>query len=218
MILFVMSDIHGATKPIDESAPLIRKADWVVIAGDVTRTKTRAEAADVIARVEQYSTRILAVHGNWDRVEVKDYLEEKGYSMHGKGRILDGVGFFGIGGSSPTPLNTATEYTEEEIALTLRTGCEQVREASRIVLISHAPPRGIRDRSFLGLRGGSHSVKAFLEEQPVSLCLCGHIHEAVGIERFHHTLVANSGSFKRGHYVSVDIGSDVVATAGRVDY
>ena len=218
MILFAISDIHGATKPIDESAPLIREADWVVIAGDITRTKTRAEAADVIACVEQYSTRILAVHGNWDRVEVKDYLEEKGYSLHGKGRILDGIGFFGIGGSSPTPLNTATEYTEEEIALALRTGYEQVHAASRIVLISHAPPRGIRDRSFLGLRGGSHSVKAFLEEHPVSLCLCGHIHEAAGIERFQNTLVANSGSFKKGRYVSIDIGPDVVATAGRVDY
>ena len=218
MILFVISDIHGATKPIDESAPLIRKADWVVIAGDITRTKTRAEAADVIARVEQYSTRILAVHGNWDRVEVRDYLEERGYSLHGKGRIIDGIGFFGVGGSSPTPLNTATEYTEEEIALALRAGYEQVHAAARIVLISHAPPRGIRDRSFLGLRGGSHSVKAFLEEQPVSLCLCGHIHEAAGIERFQSTLVANSGSFKKGRYLSIDIDSDIVATAGRVDY
>ena len=218
MMLFAISDIHGATKPIDESAPLIRKADWVVIAGDITRTKTRTEAADVIACVEQYSTRILSVHGNWDRPEVKDYLEEKGYSLHGKGRILDGIGFFGVGGSSPTPLNTATEYTEEEIALALRTGYEQVHAVARIVLISHVPPRGIRDRSFLGLRGGSHSVKAFLEEHPVSLCLCGHIHEAAGIERFHRTLVANSGSFKRGRYVSVDIGSDIVATEGRVDH
>ena len=117
MRLFAISDIHGATKPIDESAPLIRKADWVVIAGDITRTKTRAEAADVIACLEQYSTRILAVHGNWDRVEVKDYLEEKGYSLHGKGRILEGIGFFGIGGSSPTPLNTATEYPRKKSPL-----------------------------------------------------------------------------------------------------
>ena len=218
MMLFAISDIHGATKPIDESAPLIRKADWVVIAGDITRTKTRAEAADVIARVEQYSTRILAVHGNWDRVEVRDYLEERGYSLHGKGRILDGIGFFGVGGSSPTPLNTATEYTEEEIALALQTGYGQVHEAPQVVLISHAPPRGIRDRSFLGLRGGSDSVKAFLEEHPVSLCLCGHIHEAAGIERFQSTLVANSGSFKKGRYLSIDIDSDIVATAGRVDY
>jgi uncharacterized protein len=218
MKLFAISDIHGATKPINEAAPLIREADWVVIAGDITRTKTRAEAADIIACLEQYTTRILAVHGNWDRLEVKDFLEEKGYSMHGKGRMLEGIGFFGVGGSSPTPLHTATEYTEKEIALTLQTGYEQVQGASKVVLISHAPPRGVRDRSFLGLRGGSHSVKSFLAEHQVNLCLCGHIHEAAGIERFQNTIVANSGSFKKGRYLSIEIGSDIVATPGRVDY
>jgi uncharacterized protein len=218
MKIFAISDIHGATKPIENAAPLIREADWVVIAGDITHTKTRAEASAVIACLEQYSKNILAIHGNWDRLEVKDFLEEKGYSLHGKGRMIDGIGFFGLGGSSPTPLHTSTEYTEEEITPILRTGYEQVREAQQRVLISHAPPRGVRDRSFLGLRGGSHSVKAFLKVNPVSLCLCGHIHEAAGIEHFQETLVANSGSFKKGHYVSVEIGSDLVAAQGRVGY
>ena len=218
MKLFSISDIHGAIKPIEKAATLISEADWVVIAGDITSAKTRAEAADVIACLEQYSTRIIAVHGNWDKLEVKDFLEEKGYCLHGKGRILEGIGFFGMGGSSPTPLHTATEYTENEIALTLQRGYEQVRHASQVVLISHVPPRGVRDRSFLGLRGGSHSVKAFLEINPVTLCLCGHIHEASGIERFYNTIVANSGSFKKGHYLSIEIGPGIVATTGKIDY
>ncbi|PKN67764.1 MAG: hypothetical protein CVU54_16395 [Deltaproteobacteria bacterium HGW-Deltaproteobacteria-12] len=218
MKLFVMSDIHGATKPIEKAALLIREADLVVIAGDITRSKTRAEAADVIACMEQFSTNILAVHGNWDRLEIKDFLEEKNYSLHGKGRVLGGVGFFGVGGSSPTPLHTATEYTEQEIALILHAGYEQVQAAPQVVLISHAPPRGVRDRSFLGLRGGSKSVKSFLEEHPVSLCLCGHIHEAAGIERFANAIVANAGSFKKGRYLAVEIGPGIQATAGRVDY
>ena len=219
MKLFAVSDIHGATKPIEKAATLIREADWVVIAGDITSARTRAEAAEVIACVEQYSTRILAIHGNWDRLEVKDFLEEKGYSLHGKSRMIDGIGFFGLGGSSPTPINTATEYTEEEIALTLQTGYQQVRKALQTVLISHVPPRGVCDRSFVfGLRGGSHSVKAFLEVNPISLCLCGHIHEAAGIESFCDTLVANSGSFKKGHYLTIEIGQDIVATRGRVEY
>jgi len=218
MKLFAVSDIHGAIKPINKAATLIREADWVVISGDITHTKTRAEAVDVIACLEQYSTRILAVHGNWDRVEVKEFLEEKTYSLHGKGWMLNGIGFFGVGGSSPTPLKTPTMYTEKEIDLILRTGYEQVQDASKVVLISHTPPRGIRDRSFLGLRGGSHSIKAFLEERPVSLCLCGHIHEAAGIERFQSTLVANSGSFKKGHYLCIEIGSGLSVKRGRVDY
>ncbi len=218
MKLFAISDIHGATKPIEKAATLIREADWVVIAGDITGVKTRAEAADVIACLEQYSTRILAVHGNWDRLEVKEFLEEKGYSLHGKGRMIGGIGFFGLGGSSPTPIHKATEYSEEEIAITLQTGYEQVRKASQTVLISHVPPRGVRDRSFIfGLRGGSHSVKSFLEANPVTLCLCGHIHEAAGIERFCNTLVANSGSFKKGHYLTIEIGPNITAARGKVD-
>lgn len=218
MKIFAVSDIHGAIKPIENAAPLIRAADAVVIAGDITHTKTRAEAADVVACMEQYARRIFAVHGNWDRVEVKDFLEEKAYSLHGRGLVSDGIGFFGVGGSSPTPLWTATEYREDEIALILQAGYEKVRQVSPVVLVSHAPPRRVRDRSFIGLRGGSRSVRAFLENNPVSLCLCGHIHEAQGIERFHETVVVNTGSFKTGHYAIVDIGADMTATAGRVEY
>lgn len=218
MRLFVVSDIHGAKEPLEAAAPLLMAADWVVIAGDITRGKTRAEAAEIIACIERYSNRILAVHGNWDRPEVKDLLEEKGYSLHATGRVLDGVGFFGLGGSSPTPMNTATEYTEEEIGVFLRKGYEQVRQASRIVLISHVPPRGVRDRSFIGLRGGSRSLAAFLATNQVALCLCGHIHEAAGIERFHDTLVANAGSFKKGHYLSVEIGPDLKVARGRIGH
>jgi len=216
MKLFAISDIHGATQPIEAAAALIRAADGVVVSGDITRGKTRSEAEEVIACIEQYSTRILAVHGNWDRREVMTFLEEKGYSLHGTGRTLDGTGFFGLGGSSPTPMHTATEYTEEDIDDLLRAGYERVRGAARTVLISHVPPRGVRDRSFLGLRGGSRSLKRFLETQPVSLCLCGHIHEAAGIERFRNTLVANAGSFKRGHYLTVELGPAMTVTAGRV--
>ena len=218
MKLFAISDIHGATKPIEKAAGFIRAADAVVISGDLTRNKSRAEAEDVIACVEQFSTRILAVHGNWDRLEVKDFLEEKGYSLHGAGRIIDGTGFFGLGGSSPTPMHTSTEYSEEEIAGILEAGYGQVRQAAQIVLISHPPPRGVLDKSFIGLRGGSRSVRAFLEAHPISLCLCGHIHEAHGIERFQNTLVVNAGSFKKGRYAAIDIGADVTATPGRVEY
>ncbi|NLA40632.1 MAG: YfcE family phosphodiesterase [Smithella sp.] len=216
MKIFAISDIHGAIGSIEKAAHLIREADAVVISGDITHTKTRTEAEDVLGCLEQHSKQILAVHGNWDRKEVGDFLEEKGFSLHGRGRILDGTGFFGVGGSSPTPLPTATVYSEEEIARILKTGYEQIRQASRLVVISHAPPRSVRDRSFFGLRGGSRSVQAFLSTHPVSLCLCGHIHEAHGVERFQNTLVVNTGSFKKGRYATIEIGAILAATPGRL--
>jgi putative phosphoesterase len=93
MKLFAISDIHGATKPIEKAATLISEADWVVISGDITRARMRAEAADVIACLEQYSTRILAVHGNWDRLEVKDFLRKKGTVCTGKAGCWRGSAF-----------------------------------------------------------------------------------------------------------------------------
>ncbi len=60
-------------------------------------------------------------------------------------------------------------------------------------------------------------MRVFLEMHPVSLCLCGHIHEASGVERFQNTIVTNSVSFKKGRYMSVDIGPNLAATPGRVD-
>lgn len=216
MKLFVISDIHGAIKPIEEAAPLISASDYVIIAGDITHSKTKAEAMEIIGRIEQFKSRILAVHGNWDRIEVKDFLEEKGYSLHGRGMISDGVGFFGVGGSSPTPFNTATEYKEEEIALILKSGYGQLKHNYPVVLVSHVPPRRVCDRTFLGIRGGSHSVRQFLEANKVDLCLCGHIHEAHGIERFKNSLVANAGSLKKGRYINVEIGAKIVATTGTI--
>ena len=217
MKLFVISDIHGATKPVEQAAPFIRDADLVVLCGDITRKKSRAEAEDVIACLEQYAENIVAVHGNWDRPEVQEYLEEKGFGLHGKGRVINGIGFFGVGGSSPTPIRTATTYSEEEIARILKSGYEQASHVSPVVLVSHTPPRRVRDRSFIGLRGGSHSVRAFLEAHPIDLCLCGHIHEAHGIERFRNSVVVNSGSFRKGRFATVEIGTDIAVTPGRLN-
>ena len=42
-----MSDIHGALRPIEEAAPLVSAADWVVVSGDITRSRTRAEAPEI---------------------------------------------------------------------------------------------------------------------------------------------------------------------------
>jgi len=217
MNIFVMSDIHGAGRSIERASELIARTDLVLIAGDITCYKGRGEAEELIAAIEKRNSRILAVHGNWDRIEVKDFLEEKSYGLHARGKIINGIGFFGLGGSSPTPMKTATEYSEEEILRFLDRGYATVRNAGKIILLSHCPPQGVRDRTHLGLPGGSRSVRTFLETHPVDLCLCGHIHEAGGIESFHGTVVANGGTFKRGSYLNVEIRENISVREGKLN-
>ena len=162
MNIIAFSDIHGNIKAIDQISDQIRESDLVVISGDITRKGTKDEAAAVLKHIEQYNGNILAVHGNIDRSEVSELLEEKGYSIHNKCRTIRDIDFFGVGGSSPTPMNTPTEYSEEEIMKYLENGYRNINSGNLTILVTHAPPRGKRDRTFLGLRGGSKSIKEFL--------------------------------------------------------
>ncbi len=215
MKIFFLSDIHGRLSPGFPAAGQMADADLVVIGGDISHNGDAVGTSHVLARIEAINPRILAVHGNWDFIEVEDMLREKGYSLHGHGRMLDDIGFFGLGGSSPIPIRKRTEYSEEEILDILESGYGSIRDARKIILVSHVPPKGVRDRTFLGLRAGSRSLRKFIESHPVDLCLCGHIHEAWGVERFGSTIVANAGSFKTGRHITVDLGRDITVMTQR---
>jgi putative phosphoesterase len=216
MKIFAVGDIHGEIKYFDTASELIRSADLVVLCGDLTRRGGRADAERVISQIERYTSSIIAVHGNWDRDEVRTFLEGRGYSVHGRGKIVEGIGFFGVGGSSQTPMNTVSEYTEDEISEFLHVGHRNIAGAGKKVLVSHVPPRKVRDRTFIGLRGGSRAVRDFIDNNSVDLCLVGHIHEAHGEERVKNSIVVNSGSFKKGRYSLIEMGSSITLEQGKL--
>ncbi|MBP7582825.1 MAG: metallophosphoesterase family protein [Spirochaetes bacterium] len=217
MKILVLSDIHGAMEKVRAASDLIAGADLVVIAGDITRKGGRGEAEELLGLVEARNRKILAVHGNMDRDEVRALLEERGYGVHGAGRVVGGTGFFGVGGSNITPVHTRSEYDEETIMELLEKGYDTVRGAREKVLVSHTPPKGICDRTFLFIRAGSVSVRDFLAaHDDVRLCLCGHIHEAAGWRFEGNACVANAGAFKRGRYLEVDFGAGITVRPGRL--
>jgi Icc-related predicted phosphoesterase len=214
MKIFAISDIHGEKRYFEQAAGLIGSADLVAIAGDLTTSGGKKSAGEVISCVEKYNSNILAVHGNWDGKGVIDLLEEKGYSLHGKGRTIGGIGFFGVGGSSKTPFGTVSEYSEDEIRGFLNAGFNEIRNAGNIVLISHSPPRKVRDKTIFGLRGGSVSVSEFVKKHGISLCIVGHIHEAYGRENLDDCVVVNTGPFQKGRYALIDTGGPITAELG----
>jgi Icc-related predicted phosphoesterase len=214
MKIFAISDIHGEKRYFERAAGLIGAADLVAIAGDITTSGGRKSAGDVISCVEKYNSNILAVHGNWDGREVIDLLDERGYSLHGRGRTVGGIGFFGVGGSGKTPFGTVSEYSEDEIRGFLDAGFNEIRNAEKVVLISHSPPKRVRDKTFFGLRGGSTSISEFVKAHRISLCIVGHIHEAYGREQLGACVVVNSGPFQRGRYALIDTDGPVTAEIG----
>ena len=208
MKIFAISDIHGEIKFIPHVADQIKQADLITISGDISRSSTTESAEIVLGALKKYNVPILAVHGNWDRADVIDLLDEKEFNLHSCGKIINNIGFFGAGGSNPTPMKTPSEYSEEEILDFLNTGYQSIKDAETIVLLSHTPPHHTVDRTFLGLRGGSNVVRDFIETHRVDLCLCGHIHEARGSTQIGSCTIVNPGSFKKGRYCTIEIGQN----------
>jgi uncharacterized protein len=215
MKIFAITDIHGSLDRLEGVADLMKKSDLVLIAGDITKSGSAKEAESVIGRIAALNAHIVAVHGNCDRPEVKDLLSGMGIGLHADGRVIGDTGFFGLGGCNPTIAHTPSEYREDEIAHFLDDGFEKIRHAATRILVSHMPPRGARDRMFLGLRTGSRSLRAFLERNEVDLCITGHIHEAHGVERFRNGVIANPGSFKTGKYLEIEIAGSIRVREGR---
>ncbi len=217
MKLLLISDLHGALGRLSGISELISSSDLVAVAGDITKKGSRREAEEIIDAIGSLNQNIIAVHGNMDRDEVRVFLEERGIGIHGGGRIINGVGFFGVGGSNITPIHTRCEYTEEEIMGFLESGYRAVSGAETRVLLTHVPPKGARDRTFLFIRAGSVSVRDFLRNHDdIQLCLAGHIHEASGVEFMGPVCVANPGSFKSGRYLTVEIGDSISVKQGRI--
>lgn len=216
MRIFACSDIHGEVRFIDAAHDAIRAADLFIITGDFARRNERHPAAVILKHIEAVTKSVLVVHGNWDEPDFVKTLAERGYSLHAQGKIVDDIGFFGVGGSIPTPMHSPSEYSEEDIQRFLELGYAGVQNARWKVLLTHVPPRGVRDRTIFGLHAGSTAVRHFIETHPVDLCLTGHIHEAAGAATLNDCQVVNLGSFKKGRYAIIDIGVSLSVKTGRI--
>ncbi len=206
MRILCLSDIHGEGAGLEGALSASADAGVVALLGDITHLGGAAEAEAVVAPLVAPGRRVLAVPGNMDGEKARAWMEEQGLSIHGRGVIVDGVGFFGLGGGTPSPFHTPFEIEAEEARALLARGRAAVAGAAFAVLLSHAPPRGTRlDKGFAGMHIGSGPVREALRAGGIGLCLCGHVHESPGEEIVDGTLCVNLGPFKNGHCALVEI-------------
>jgi len=79
---------------------------------------------------------------------------------------------------------------------------ENTDDCGTIVLLTHAPPHGTRDELPFG-HVGSKAIQKFVDR--VDLIVCGHIHEAKGIETVGKTVVVNPGEACKGFCALITI-------------
>jgi len=192
-----------------EKIPGIREADCLVLAGDLTVNGGRREASFVLEGLSRLNPKIYAQIGNMDKMQVDTMLTEMGINLNGHGIVLGELGIFGLGGSTPTPFGTPSEFSEEELEKRVWEAYEEVKRARFKVLFAHTPPINTElDKVRSGAHAGSRAVRSFLESTDCNACVCGHIHEAVGTDRVGSALVINPGMLSRGGYVRIECGGE----------
>jgi hypothetical protein len=213
MRLACFGDIHMAFGAIARLAPVLRSADAAVLTGDLTHFGDPPDALRVVDAVRAHCPLVMAVTGNLDMATVIDDFRSRGISLHGTGRRFGALGVFGCGGSNITPMDTPTEFEEEELAAILEAAYATVVDAPRTLMICHTPPYDTHlDRLMNGQPVGSPAVRAFIERRRPQVAVVGHIHEGRGVERIGDTLVLNAGALRDGGYVIVeDDGTRITA-------
>jgi Icc-related predicted phosphoesterase len=209
--ILVIADIHNDVENIpqflDRAEEL--KFDVIVCPGDFLDAPptgvTREEIGLIILEeLKSLGRPVLAVPGNQDDILINVFKEE-GMSIHGVGKTIDGVGFYGFGGSK-TPFGTAYEPSDSEIGAGLEKAYEEVKDVVMKVQVTHNPPINTKlDIIPSGAHVGSESVRKFIEDKKPDVAVCAHIHEGRGVDVIGNTKVINPGRFPEGYCGIVEI-------------
>lgn len=204
LVWLVLGDIHASPVHI-EKIPELQQADAILVSGDMTNCGDPEQAKKVLESFTAAAIPVFAQMGNMDLPSVNDWLEERNINLHCAMRELSpNTAVFGVGGSTPTPMDTPTEFPESSYATWLEEEWQKAKDYPRKILISHNPPKDTLCDDIGGhTHVGSSAVRAFIEKYQPDICVCGHIHEARGVDKIGDTIIINPGPFAEGGYVKI---------------
>ena len=208
MHILAIADIHGNRRKLRDILARAQSADVIVLAGDITHLGSPDEAAEAVELCRACAPAVLTVSGNCDDELIEKRMAADRHSLTGTGRVLDGVGFFGVSAAAPHIGNT-WEVSEAQLGAWLASGYAAVAGAAQKVLVSHPPPFGLVDLTYTKKHGGSQAVRAALDEYAIQLVVCGHIHEARGLTQYNGTTVVNCGPAWMGFYAAIELAEEV---------
>jgi len=200
------TDIHGAGYLFQEIRESIGKADLIILSGDITHFGTVADARKIIENLARFNKHILAVSGNCDDLTIDTYLNKSNRGIHMKTVEFGNYLFTGISGSLPCPGRTPYEFTETEVASWLQQMSAQIIDDKSLIFVTHQPPfNTIADKIGYNVHVGSQSIREFIQNKKPVLCLTGHIHEGIGVDKIDDCPVVNPGPFRTGNYAHIRI-------------
>ncbi|MHC4400232.1 MAG: metallophosphoesterase family protein [Planctomycetota bacterium] len=209
MRFLAITDLHGSLAALERIIASAGPIDAILMGGDITHFGSPEDAEMPIQRGRAERTHVLAVTGNCDSAEIEERLVQLGVSLHGRGVVLDGVGWHGMSAIPPWHRGMH-QFTEEQLAEALRIGHAQLSDANHHCVLAHAPPHGLSvDRVAAGRHVGSAALREFIERAEPCLVVCGHVHEGRGVETLGPTTVVNCGPAVSGNYALIEADDEI---------
>lgn len=196
--IFAAGDFHGdktsakglAQRAIDE------KADIIILNGDIVEEE---DTEGVMHHFVKTGKPIFLVPGNHDWFAT-DLLaiQYKAENLHGKSKQIGQVGIFGCGGTN-AGINM---LTEKEIYDTIKNTHTEIEKMQKKILVTHIHPANTTMEKFSQYVRGSIGLRKAIDATKPDIVLCGHVHEAEGIEeKIGKTTVINVG--KKGKIIEL---------------
>jgi Icc-related predicted phosphoesterase len=204
----IFGDIHDQQRRLTAALDYLggQGADLALLAGDVgsdppwsspARENERAAHDESMIRTVRHVEQrlgcpVLFVPGNHDLQVTADSLDR--YNCDRRMVEIAGIRIAGFGGAGPAPFGFPYEWSEEEAETILRS-CLSDREGKLDIFLSHSPPAACQlDRTMRGEHVGSASVRKWIDRVRPRLFVCGHIHEAWGVEEVEGVTCLNAGA------------------------
>ncbi len=218
MRVLALSDFHGFLPSFHRVAEKVDEveADLIVVAGDITHFGGLEDAKNLLQILAQSGLQVLFVPGNCDPPSLASVDWSKPRCLHGRSVSVEGFRFIGVGGALKGPFYTLFEVEDREIKAVLES-CLESDTSGRLIVVSHNPPKDTKlDLTRLGLHVGSSSLRGFIERYKPLCVVCGHIHEARGIDSLGSTVLVNPGPARDGNYALLELNGGVKVELGRL--
>lgn len=198
MKILALSDIHGDRDFIRKMAEkgAREKVDLVLIAGDFVGFDGSVDG--LIGPFKEKGLEVGILPGNHEGLAETGFLVEKYGIKNLHGYILKkgNIGIFGCGYGDIG----IHQLTDKEFFETLKKGNDSLKGIKKKIMVTHVQPKG--SLVGLGMFPGKEGVRKAVEEFQPDIHICGHVHEAEGIEEvIGKTRVINVG--KKGKIIEV---------------
>ena len=171
--------------------------DLIILNGDIVEEE---KTEGIVGPFAATRKKVFLVPGNHESAATIDFLAEMygSINLHGYSARQGDVGLFGCGGANIG----LTPVSDEEIFALLKRGYEKIKDLPKKIMVTHIHPSGTTMEKFSHFVQGSKGLRRAIETFKPDIVICGHVHEAEGIEEMvGKSLVINVG--KKGKVIEI---------------